>query len=1146
MGVMRPAHLSTPVTTLAFHHNDILLSGQGPYLKATNVATAASLACIHLGGDWKVHRIVLGNSYTRDHVDRRLLLAFGAKSLKVFRLLVHRSSSADHHPVAACFELVLDVPHLKDWILDAQWLWNKNEINGPTVSTHVGSRDAVRTSPSSIAIAYAHNFVEVYDLPADPLEATVVSTLANLHLSFAIQSEERCTLFCGRFHNNTLEDLVFASGTSFCQTLVWKVHHPESQEAPVEKTLVGHEGILFGIRWSEDGKHLSTVSDDRTIRLWDLTKPDTPHVVLFGHMARVWDCQMVGQYLVSISEDATCRVWKNPIGKEASTDGFSDCLACWEGHEGKNAWSVAIADNGVVATGGGDGGIHLWRLDSVAESAGGERDTKPLRLPSLETYAPGVTINRADFPRDFVLLSHSKAVMSTQSGYLLCYDRETEEWSTLMESRTLQNYSIIEVSPCKTILVAACLDGSIWIVSPSLSFAPLHVTSLGNQKVCAVHAFSTLEQNKFIVTVYRANNTVTVLRVRVDASGVEATPVFNVVIPTCYKIIHAVHFSAEYNLLLLGSREGAVIVYSLTGQEPALDSLGSLQHVAELTQCHGRDSVTSILLRTEEGEGYGGANRVTVYSTGRDGSWAKYRLYGLPGGESVESAAFGDDDDDESTGGIGFFNKKLFAYNESKHFEVFSMHCGAGSRKRWRFLIDDARLENISLMFQAGDKVQVFYRQLSAGSGLFLNAKLQNNYHGREVRRLRFLKNAQFPSDIPPPIVTASAGDDSVLRFFQYIPYKLKDSTTMLRPLCSIKPYRGGPIRCLEWSLCSTPLSYILFTGSAKESLRAWQVSMAIPNGFQPHTIVDADGRPTSAHPFVSIGCLELVACRQLSDDVEARVMDLSTFKLPMYPDYHFVVAVYSDAAVRVWLFDEKKHMFVIAIDGSHHNHCILQTKLVAVEDGLLLFTAATDGKIALFDISLSIQQFLNQYKAHPEYVPVRRRGRPERSEFELQKQLFCQPLSKPLLEVTVHMSGINSLHVRNNGEGALVVVSGGDDNALAVTRIQAVWDRSSQKIVISDARVASREDLAHGAAIQGVNMLDERTVVSTSQDQMLTTWDLTAQADHGLEVLKKRESVFVHVPDPSTMDILNSQNPSVNFVAIAGIGAQIFETTTI
>jgi len=57
---MHPAHLTTPVTALAYHDNEILLSGQGPYMKATLISTSEVLTCIHLGGDWKVHRIVLG------------------------------------------------------------------------------------------------------------------------------------------------------------------------------------------------------------------------------------------------------------------------------------------------------------------------------------------------------------------------------------------------------------------------------------------------------------------------------------------------------------------------------------------------------------------------------------------------------------------------------------------------------------------------------------------------------------------------------------------------------------------------------------------------------------------------------------------------------------------------------------------------------------------------------------------------------------------------------------------------------------------------------------------------------------------------------------------------------------------------------
>lgn len=147
----------------------------------------------------------------------------------------------------------------------------------------------MKTPPTSIAFGYAHNFVEVFDLPQNPFEIPVEenqllvdNSLSKFRLTYSVQSEEHCTVFCGRFHNNTLEDLWFVSGTVFCHALIWKVHHAAGVEAPIVKSLVGHEGILFGIRWSDDGKAVCTVSDDRTIRVWDITNPTTMYVTALG------------------------------------------------------------------------------------------------------------------------------------------------------------------------------------------------------------------------------------------------------------------------------------------------------------------------------------------------------------------------------------------------------------------------------------------------------------------------------------------------------------------------------------------------------------------------------------------------------------------------------------------------------------------------------------------------------------------------------------------------------------------------------------------------------------------------------------------------------------------------------------------------
>ena len=55
-------------------------------------------------------------------------------------------------------------------------------------------------------------------------------------------------------------------------------------------------------------------------------------LVLYGHTARVWDARLLPNMIVSIGEDATCRLW-NYNGQ---------CLHVVEGHKGRSIWSMAI------------------------------------------------------------------------------------------------------------------------------------------------------------------------------------------------------------------------------------------------------------------------------------------------------------------------------------------------------------------------------------------------------------------------------------------------------------------------------------------------------------------------------------------------------------------------------------------------------------------------------------------------------------------------------------------------------------------------------------------------------------------------------------------------------------------------------------
>jgi uroporphyrinogen-III synthase len=57
----------------------------------------------------------------------------------------------------------------------------------------------------------------------------------------------------------------------------------------------------------------------------------------------------------------------------------------------------------------------------------------------------------------------------------------------------------------------------------------------------------------------------------------------------------------------------------------------------------------------------------------------------------------------------------------------------------------------------------------------------------------------------------------------------------------------------------------------------------------------------------------------------------------------------------------------------------------------------------------------------------------------------------------------------------------------------------------------------------------------------MISLWTVDLSGSGGI-VLCKSESQFVHVPDPSTMDVLPSENSQDHVVAISGIGIQTFD----
>ncbi|KAJ1963295.1 WD repeat-containing protein 6 [Dispira parvispora] len=617
------AALKVPVTALCFLTNELVVAGIGPYIQIYNIRTEQ---CIerHRVFTWdRVHGVELAPESVGKHYH---LAVFGGKSLQLWR--VHLPS--DHHPpTSAVLTPWGPVRQVRDWIMACHWVYPENSV-----------------VPLELALALGHNQVEVYQLDSWALVH---------HIQCAVQ----CIIYTARFFGRTRRTLLMMSGTVFNEVLVWPVwQSTDSGHLPsgvplgkVAQRFVGHEGVIFGIRFNLSGTVMVSVSDDRTIRVWQSDPADAYDVTsttvikatttLYGHTSRVWDCQFTEEFLVSISEDATCRIWS--FNKDhLDGEGGPRPLACWRGHTGKSIWSVAISpDQTTVVTGGGDCGIRLWSLQSVRYRT--VDANKPLRttaLPELSTYQVAEQITAKskgkEFIRNFCSINHGHtAIMSTHYGYLLRYDYPENRWTRLLYDSELAGYSMLQPTPCGKVVVCGTIQGNLLFVSTDAESAPVCTRlQISTEQIFDIQTSAVASTNNEVdVFVTVLGEPVHWLRLLFHSNTTwECRPVTDLTLPAatlplCFAM------DADCQILAVGSREGALLLYDIiqlkTNPCETIQSTNSLAPFLNLRRLHSKDAITSVLfiasseqseLSSQANQEPSNLNEFTILTGGRDGA----------------------------------------------------------------------------------------------------------------------------------------------------------------------------------------------------------------------------------------------------------------------------------------------------------------------------------------------------------------------------------------------------------------------------------------------------------------------------------------------------------------------------------------------
>ncbi|UYM16876.1 WD40 repeat domain-containing protein [Endozoicomonas euniceicola] len=155
-----------------------------------------------------------------------------------------------------------------------------------------------------------------------------------------------------------LADGRLASASADRTVKVWDLSKPDGKQCVA--TLKGHTLDVISVTPLAD-ERLASASADRTVKVWNLSKPDGKQCVatLKGHTFYVISVtQLADGRLASASADCTVRVWdlSKPPGKE--------CEATLKGHT-NGVTSVTPLADGRLASASHDGTVKVWDLKKL-------------------------------------------------------------------------------------------------------------------------------------------------------------------------------------------------------------------------------------------------------------------------------------------------------------------------------------------------------------------------------------------------------------------------------------------------------------------------------------------------------------------------------------------------------------------------------------------------------------------------------------------------------------------------------------------------------------------------------------------------------------------------------------------------------------
>ncbi|KAI5265617.1 WD40 repeat-like protein [Aureobasidium subglaciale] len=1029
-----------PVTALALS-KDHLFAGEGPVLRIHRRRDNELLLSINVFASQAIHGIAI---YSEG------IIAWGGRVVTLYALTTNESSPLSF---VSSFEAA-------DWILD------------------ISISPKTSGDKQKAALITAHNALLLLDLD---LKAGLDELTSN----------SKCILYSAHIHWISNDNILIASGTVFGDIIVWSclLRENAAPSSTLHHVLIGHEGSIFGVQIFEAPAHeghagpsrlLASCSDDRTIRIWDITSlPEAatnPQAAAdltsaretgfganvadllpddisggrcvakgWGHASRIWGVKFIPSsdpkilsYVVSFGEDATHQFWT--LG-EADIDEYGlSHLGGSSLHSGKNIWSWAVHQDTLgdvtIASGGADGSIAIEPKSIPFTSESDHTQTWSIQDLSLSCPTQAQS-GRQDKLRSYAFLGKTDLLVTTDTGNILLLTQDKKgqaQTNWVCKEEKLRGYSVVTSIPSLSVAFLAGSDGSVMLfdgrdvrelVVSTKKTAALFAQCLHTQSTTD-HQIGLLVANvEAKIAIFSSFN---LGDVKDSARTVGNVTQCRLTLPKGFVTtsFYAVSLDQKEGLLLiLGSRNGSVAIFHIN---TATERNDNWEHEHLVARAHGFESVTDLAWLAGPGSADSSGH---VFSVGKDGTYAIHHLSKsdsgvrtrlvnqttLPLGTNIEGLHI--DEDTQHLLVWGFHSRQFIVYDATSESEIMNLDCG-GANRIWKFKPESK--------LQGGHLVWTQASQLCLYSQTRLHTKMLNRgNHGREIKSLAVAPRNPTNAGV----LLATGSEDTDIKLFNY---QNKGESPHFRCLKTLRKHNTG-IRQLEWSSDG----HYLFSSAGFEEFFVWRVETA---------------------PLVELGVVCESTCPAESELPDLRIM---SFSLREESGSFVITMVRSDSTLRMYRYcPSQENTWNILMVGNYLTSCLTQCLHIENNDKVQsLITAGTDGYIAFYPLENDLSTRASEVSA-----------------------------LKWTSRANVHQNTIHSMKLHWFNDKTCLLLTGGDDNAIAFSI--CAWNAAEKTPQVSTLIIPR----AHTAAVTGVDILASSTqglltIATTSIDQRVKIWEV-------------------------------------------------------